>query len=166
MRVLVTAASKHGATNGISESIAKTLEANGVETTFERPAEVESLNGFDAVVLGSSVYGGRWMDSAKEFAHRFAGDLERKPLWLFSSGPLGDPPKPDEIPADGSAIAERTFAREHKVFAGKLDKSKLGFGEKAIMVAVRAPEGDFRDWKAIRQWAVEIADALFAMQRV
>jgi menaquinone-dependent protoporphyrinogen oxidase len=166
MRVLVTTASKHGATNGISATIARTLEAKGLETTSEKPATVESLSGFDAVVLGSAVYTGRWMDDAKEFVERFGNELESKPLWLFSSGPIGDPPKPDEIPADGVKMAERTFARDHRVFAGKLDKSKLGLGEKAIVAAFRSPEGDFRDWEAIRAWAIEIADELHTMHRV
>jgi menaquinone-dependent protoporphyrinogen oxidase len=48
------------------------------------------------------------------------------------------------------------------VFSGRLDKSSLGFAEKAVMVAVRASEGDFRDWEAIREWAREIAAALQA----
>jgi len=30
------------------------------------------------------------------------------------------------------------------VFAGKPDKGKLGFAEKAIVLALRAPKGDFR----------------------
>jgi menaquinone-dependent protoporphyrinogen oxidase len=49
---------------------------------------------------------------------------------------------------------------EHRIFAGKIDKAKLGFGERAIMTAVRAPEGDFRDWDEIASWADTIADAL------
>jgi hypothetical protein len=36
-----------------------------------------------------------------------------------------------------------TKARGHRLFAGKIDKSKLGFGERALMVALRVREGDF-----------------------
>lgn len=46
------------------------------------------------------------------------------------------------------------------MFAGRIDKSKLDFSEKAMVVAFRAPEGDFRDWDEIESWAGEIADAL------
>ena len=38
-------------------------------------------------------------------------------------------------------------------------KSELGFGEKAIVLALRAPEGDFRDWDEIRGWAAEVAES-------
>jgi menaquinone-dependent protoporphyrinogen oxidase len=46
------------------------------------------------------------------------------------------------------------------VFSAKIDKTKLSFGEKAMVVAVRAPVGDFRDWNEIESWATEIADRL------
>jgi menaquinone-dependent protoporphyrinogen oxidase len=84
-----------------------------------------------------------------------------RPLaWLFSRGPIGDPPKPDEDPVDIAEVMQVTAAREHRLFAGKIDKSKLSFGEKAIVVALRVPEGDFRDWDEIDAWAADIATAL------
>jgi hypothetical protein len=45
------------------------------------------------------------------------------------------------------------------------DKRSLGFGEKAIVLALRAPEGDFRDWQEIREWAVSILGVLSAGTR-
>ena len=32
------------------------------------------------------------------------------------------------------------------MFPGRLEKKRLSFGERAIVLALRAPEGDFRDW--------------------
>ncbi len=86
--------------------------------------------------------------------------MATRPVWLFSSGPIGDPPKPEEDPVDVAGILRATKAREHRVFAGKLVKKQLSFGEKAMVLAFRAPEGDFRDWEEIKGWAVGIADAL------
>jgi menaquinone-dependent protoporphyrinogen oxidase len=166
MRVLVSAASKHGATAGIAEEIGRTLrealEASGEEAVVDvRPAgDVISVGGYDAVVLGSAVYAGHWLESARELARDYADALAERPVWLFSSGPIGDPPKPEEDPVDVAPILESTGARGHRVFAGKLDRRTLGFAERAIMLALRAPEGDFRDWEAIRAWAREIAAAL------
>jgi menaquinone-dependent protoporphyrinogen oxidase len=82
--------------------------------------------------------------------------------WLFSSGPIGEPPKPTEDPVDVAAIQAATRARDHRVFAGKLVRKQLSFGEKAMVVAFRAPDGDFRDWAEISGWASQIADALQA----
>ena len=52
-----------------------------------------------------------------------------------------------------AGIVELVAPVEHRIFAGKIDKSELGFGERAIMIAVRAPDGDFRDWDEIAAWA-------------
>jgi menaquinone-dependent protoporphyrinogen oxidase len=46
------------------------------------------------------------------------------------------------------------------VFSGKIDKSELSFPEKAVLMAVRAPEGDFREWDEIEAWAGDIARTL------
>ena len=161
-KVLVAVASKHGSTAEIGREIAGTLEKQGLEVTDLKPEEVESPGGFDAFVLGSAVYAGHWMKEAKELVERLEPQLSRKPVWLFSSGPIGDPPKPDEDPVDVAEIIERTASRAHRVFAGKLVKKGLSFGEKAIVLAFRAPEGDYRDWDEIRSWAEEIARDLEA----
>lgn len=56
-------------------------------------------------------------------------------------------------------------AKEHRVFAGKLHKSRLSFPERVVVLAFRATDGDFRNWDAIATWALEIADALVAADR-
>jgi menaquinone-dependent protoporphyrinogen oxidase len=165
MNILVTVASKHGATGEIGEGIAAALRACGLSIETQAPDTVTSLDRFDAVILGSAVYAGRWMDSATHFAERFATELADREVWLFSSGPLGDPPTPKEEPQATLALAARLGARGHRSFAGRLDPDQLGFFERTITRAVKAPPGDFRDWEAIRAWADEIATAL-ADQRV
>lgn len=160
MKVLVTAASKHGATAEIAEGIGQLLRSEGLEVTVVPPERAGGVEEFDAVILGSAVYAGHWMSEAKEFvdAHREA--LQARPVWLFSSGPVGDPPKPEEPPVDVAAIVEATNAREHAIFNGRIERSRLGFAEKAIVVALRVPDGDFRDWPRVRAWATEVAAAL------
>jgi menaquinone-dependent protoporphyrinogen oxidase len=158
--VLVAAGSKHGATTEIAQRVADTLRARGLDVTMTSPESVRTVDGYDAVVLGSAVYAGRWLDDAKALADRLGAADPVPAVWLFSSGPVGDPPKPEEDPVDVSDIIHATSAREHRVFAGRIDKSTLSFGERAIMMAVRAREGDYRDWDEITAWAGGIADAL------
>ena len=160
MRVLVTAATKYGATTEIARVIGEVLDEHGLEPTVLPPERVEEVDGYDAVVLGSAVYAGHWLKPAKELVERHAGGLAGRPVWLFSSGPVGDPPKPEEDPVDVADLVATTNACEHRVFAGKLVRKQLNFPERAIVSALRVPEGDFRDWTEIRQWAAGIADAL------
>ncbi len=162
MKVLVSAASRHGATAEIARAIGETLTEAGLETVVLPPDAVTTLDGYDAVVLGSGIYVGHWLDTAKNLVERHSAALAARPVWLFSSGPIGEPPKPEEEPADLAEIVEATHARDHRLFAGKVDKAVLGLGERVILKAVRAPEGDFRPWADVREWARGIATALSA----
>jgi menaquinone-dependent protoporphyrinogen oxidase len=163
MRILVTAASRHGSTREIAAAIAEALVQRGHEAEA-CPIKGAAPEGYDAVVLGSAVYTGRWLKPARAFAERHAAELAARPVWLFSSGPLGPPEHlvPEGEAVDVAALMETTRARGHRVFAGRLHKPDLGFGERAMVAAVHAPEGDFRDWAAIDAWAGEIAAVLGA----
>ena len=162
MRVLVAAATRYGATDEIAQVIGEVLGEHGLEATVVQPEQVEGVDGYDAVVVGSAVYAGHWVKPARELVERLGSELAERPVWLFSSGPVGDPPKPEEDPVDVADLLAATGAREHRVFAGKLVRKQLSFPERAIVSALRIPEGDFRDWTEIRQWAAGIADAMAA----
>ena len=160
MKVLVSASSRHGATTEIARTIGDTLEEAGLEAAVLPPDAVTTLDGYGAAVLGSGIYLGRWMDTAKHLVERHADGLANLPVWLFSSGPIGEAPRSDEDPADLPEMMEATHARAHRLFAGKIDRAVLGLGEKVILTAVRSPEGDFRPWEDVRDWARGIAAEL------
>ena len=158
MTVLVTTAGRHGSTAEIAAEIADTLTSRGIKVVVADPQDVAEVTGYDAVILGSAIYAGHWLGPARELAGRMSAGLVDRPVWLFSSGPIGD--EPVENPAEASELMSRAGAREHQIFGGKLDKKTLGFGERAILLAVHVPEGEHRDWAAIRRWAQQIADEL------
>ncbi|MFA9271142.1 flavodoxin domain-containing protein [Svornostia abyssi] len=161
MRVLVTAASKHGSTEEIGQAIVEELDRRGIVADFLVPEAVRSVDGFDAVVVGSAVYAGHWLKPARDLIDRIGPDLRDRAVWLFSSGPVGEPePKPDGDPADVDDLIETVGAREHVVFPGRIKREELGFAERAIVRALRVPDGDFRDWVAIDAWAGSIAAVL------
>jgi menaquinone-dependent protoporphyrinogen oxidase len=163
MHVLIATASRHGATDEIGEAIAASLREDGVDVTSSRVEDAHDVGQFDAVVIGSAVYMGKWLKAAQTFVAAHADELATLPVWLFSSGPLGDPGKPDDDHAvDIAGMIESLGARDHRIFRGKLDPAGLGFGERTVTRMVRAASGDYRDWDAIRSWADSIASSLLA----
>jgi menaquinone-dependent protoporphyrinogen oxidase len=160
MRVLVAVGSRHGTTTEIANQLAAELRFHGLDVDVQDAGRVQELDGCDAVVVGSAVYMGRWVPAARTFVERFYHQLADLPVWIFSSGPLGDPPVPDVLPQGHREIVESLTVRGDHVFAGRLDPAQLSFGERLITKAVHAPAGDFRDGAAVKAWAKAIATEL------
>ena len=112
------------------------------------PQEVTALEGYEAVVLGSAVYAGRWLEAARAFADRHAAELATRLVWLFSSGPAGDPLKPQDEAPEALKLADRLRARGHRTFA------------RTPGAEPRAPDGDFRDREDVMAWSGEIVAEL------
>jgi menaquinone-dependent protoporphyrinogen oxidase len=174
MSILITYATKYGATRGIAERIAQRMTTAGQHAEARPIKEVNEPGSYDAYAIGSAAYMGSWLNEAAEFVPRNQATLITKPTWLFRSGPLGTEKK-DARGQDILASAEpKEFAefkeliqpRGTQVFFGALDINKLGFFDRLVTktpVARSAnlfPEGDFRDWDAIEAWAEAIAHEL------
>ncbi len=170
-KVLVAYATKHHSTAEIAEAIASELRADGLETDV---AEVSAAtaDGYDAIVLGSAVYTGRWRKEAVSFLKLHRDQLARVPFWIFSSGPL--PHTVDEDSADNSRwlepqkvldLARALGMRGHTVIGGRVPIDPHGWIEKSMLK--NTPEGlrDARDWDQIRQWAAGIATELTSTRR-
>lgn len=174
MNVLVTYATRHGATGGIADRIAATLGGAGHSAMSAPVDDVRSLEGYDAVVLGGAAYMFHWLKPAVKFARKHANELKTLPLWLFSSGPLGT----DQVDSEGNDVRAGARPKEfdelvqllqprgEQVFFGAYDPEAepIGFGERIVRAMPAAkealPSGDFRDWEAIDAWALEIAEVL------
>ena len=168
MRVLIVHASQFGATKGIAERITQVLGRHGLIAELYPVTELATLALVDAVVIGSAVHAGHWLDDATRFVYRHQDELKAMPVWLFSSGPIGDravkavPSDPKEVGAFRVLLAPRGVA----VFAGAYDRetadfSHMGLGEK--LAGRLMPEGDWRDWDAIDRWADGIATSLLGV---
>ncbi len=174
MSVLVAYASKHGSTQGIAERIAERLLAAGLDAEAQPVDAVRDPAAYDAVVIGAATYMFHWMKEATAFVRRNRALLATRPVWLFSSGPLGTEAtdkegqdlrvvsEPREVPELRAAI----HARDHRVFFGAFNPrmKPVGLTERLalMMPAARAafPNGDFRDWAEIEAWADGIAQEL------
>jgi len=164
--ILVTYASKYGATKEIAEKIGEVLRKAGLQVDVLPVKGLRDLTPYRAVILGSALYIGKWQKEAVEFLKANEKILADRPVWLFSSGPTGegDPVELIEgarMPAALQPVADRIHHRDIAVFHGYINPDKVNFIEKwAIKSIVKKPFGDFRDWDMIVTWATTIANAM------
>lgn len=160
-KILVVYSSKHRSTAEIATFIGNTLLFNGFIADVCDVEDVKSVTDYDAVILGSAVYMGRWLKSAVNFLRQNQLTLAERPMWIFSTGPTGKG-NPAELlegfllPDNAREFTKVIQPRHVMLFHGKLDFDELGFGERMIVKAVDAPVGDFRDWDMIRVWTNRI----------
>ncbi len=165
MRVLVAYATKSGATAGIAEAIGEELGRMGLTAEVRSVDEVPGVQGYDAVILGSAVYIGKWRREALKFGKRHAADLQHRAVWLFESGPTDTTADEGKaVPVKHAAeLAEEIGARQHVVFGGKFGPEQVGsFTRSMIAKSEKSPYGDFRNFDRIRAWARSIGAALQA----
>jgi menaquinone-dependent protoporphyrinogen oxidase len=158
VKVLVASASRHGATDELARMLATTMAEQEIVVEFRRMDEVDTVFPYDALVLGSAVYMGRWTPEARGFLEQHEGGILTRPTWLFSSGPIGD--QAGAEPFDADELVRTTGAREHHLFGGRLLMSSLGFRERAFARLLHVPAGDHREWAAAATWATAIARTL------
>lgn len=153
MKILIAVASRHGGTHGIATRLASELRRLGHDVDLHDIDGTEPGDDYDAYVVGSAVYADAWMKPGRRFLHDHLVQLRSRPLWLFSSGPLGAQMGGSEHPDEFGTLAG---AREHHVFGGRMFRKELGPMERVVAAAVHAPEGDFRDWHDVDVWADHI----------
>ena len=86
MVVLMGYASRHGSTRAIADRIAASLDEYGNLVEVHAIADAPDPGGYDAVVLGSGIYGGAWSQDAVRFVRRHVDALARRPVSMFSVG--------------------------------------------------------------------------------
>ena len=161
MKILLTSSSKHGSTDEVAAVIAERLRAAHIDVETKRPEDVDSVEEYDAFILGSAVYMTTWMPEAVDFTTRFHDVLRARPVWAFSVGLSGLPKGKVSDPTRIGPVLLAIDPEDHVTFAGCFDPSKLSLRERSIAKLGGATEGDYRDWDEVRQWADAIATSLY-----
>lgn len=164
--ILVVYGTKTGCTQGIAEQIGTTLAEAGAQVDVKPVGEAPDPAGYDAVVVGSGVRAGSWHSSVKSWVSSNAGILQRIPTAFFTAclTMAAEPEKADEVRAYTDALIEETDVRPVALglFAGMNEPKRFSLPERLIMKAMKAPQGDFRDFDAVAKWAREVSGKLVA----
>ena len=175
MKILIAYASRHGGTQGIAERIGAVLSGRGLDAEVVPADRVRDASAYDAFVIGSGAYMGHWLKDATGFVNANRTVLSDRPVWLFSSGPIGT----DTVDKAGRDVRDAAIPKEFadlraslqpqgdRVFFGAFDPDAkpVGLAERFMSILPASardamPRGDFRDWADIEAWANGIADEL------
>jgi menaquinone-dependent protoporphyrinogen oxidase len=166
-KVLVTYASKYGSTGGVADAIGKELCSKDVATDVVLIKNASNVGSYQGVVIGSAIYMGKWMSEAVDFVKKNKDKLRQMPVAYFLvCMTLSQPTEKNRAEVMSYMDPILKAVPEIKpvgigTFAGALDYKNLSWLNKKILKSKGTPEGDFRDWNAIRTWAREPVYAKF-----
>ena len=122
MAVLVTAASKHGATVEIANVIARKLNEHGASAELVDIEDMSELDCYEAVVIGSGIYLGNWLKEARRVIDPMRPSSPSDRPGCSPAAPIvGDPPvayNPNALPR-GRAARSRSLCRREGGAAGR-----------------------------------------------
>ena len=168
-RILVAYATRAGSTAEVADAIGKNLAQKGAMVDVQHLKNVQTLNGYQAVVLGSAIRRGAILPELTAFVKTYKDELGKIPTAYFivcmiaredteknrkTADSYIDPLRAEVVPVDAG------------IFAGKLDYSKLSFIETIIIkYIIGTPEDDLRDWQKINDWAENLSPKLLNINK-
>ena len=165
-RLLIAYGSRCGSTGGVAEAIGQVLSMAGAAVDVRLVKDVNDLRPYQGVIVGSAIRMGKWLPEAVEFVKTQQDTLSRVPVAYFA---VCLTMKEDTVENRRKALGfldpvHKQFPQVKPVdiglFAGAVDYRKLSLAYSLILKVKGAPEGDFRNWEAIRTWAAGVRPAL------
>ncbi len=164
MKVLVAYATKAGSTAEVAAEIGRAMASKGgCQVDVHPVGQLKGIDGYDAVIIGSAIRAGKWLPEATKFVERHRDALSQIPVACFLVClTLSEDTEENRrtVAAYPDPVREVVRPVEVGFFAGVMDHSKLPFILRLMMKAMKTPQGDFRDWKAITSWADNICPLL------
>lgn len=161
-KILIAYASRAGSTTEVAERIGETLKGLGFEVEVKNVKEVTTISHYDGIIIGSAVRMFKLLPETMKFANRFRKEIQNKPVAYFivCLTMQEDTEKSrDQAKKYIKPLLEIKEPISVGLFGGKMDYSKLSFMWR-ILFKGKIPEGDFRDWKAITDWTISLAETL------
>lgn len=177
-KVLVTYDSKLGSTAEVAAFMGRVLAEQGAWVAVNPLSEVDDLDAYDSVIIGSAIRYDRWLPDATAFVKRHKKTLSDQPVsFFFICLTLAKSTPAAILKAEGYAEKLRSLTPEVKPvavggFAGVLQFARTPWPARlalrVLSIASGVKEGDYRDWEAIRSWTLSQLepDGLFSKEDV
>ena len=163
--ILVCFATRYGSTKEIAGIIGEELRNAGYQVTVFPISEVTDPGIYDAIIIGSPLYMGKWLAEARDFVSRFKHQLQERPVAVFSVGYSLKERTKENLQNVDTALDSSIKILISPVFvgyfAGMVNPDIMSFADKAIISLSGALPGDYRDPSEVRRWARELPAFLF-----
>jgi menaquinone-dependent protoporphyrinogen oxidase len=83
---LIVYATKRGGTAAIAQRLGTALTQHGIDVDVRHVDDVERIDGYDVVIVGSPIVDGRWRPEAVSFLRGHRRALKSRLVWLFHAG--------------------------------------------------------------------------------
>ena len=174
-KALVAYASDCGSTGEVAEAIGQVLCDSGMAVDVRLVESVKDLSSYQTAVIGSPVHAGKWLPEAVKFMEKNQKVLSQMSVAYFLTC-LTLYKSNDQTHSKARSYLDPVLDMFPQVkpvdmglFAGVLDYSKLSFITgmivKSKMKKKEVPEGDHRNWDAIRSWAKGLSSNLQVLRK-
>jgi menaquinone-dependent protoporphyrinogen oxidase len=171
MKILIGFASAHGSTRQIADFIGRVLRAYNVDVTVAALSNIDDASGYDAVILGSPIHAGMWLQDMSLAFERLMPQIVGKAHLFITCIRVMEENGREVCLQDylyHPTLKQAAIPLEAVgVFAGKLEVSTLSWNERWLLAsnydgteASKHAYHDYRDWAAIASWTTAIAARL------
>jgi menaquinone-dependent protoporphyrinogen oxidase len=155
-KILIAYASKCGSTGEVAAAIGRALAQNGARVDVRPLKQIVDLASYQTLFIGSAIRVAKWLPEASKFVSDQRAILERVPLAYFTvCMTLSEDTPANRAKAAGFTDPVRGVLAPaaEGFFAGRVDPQRLSIIESTMLRMKSVPEGDFRDWEKISEWA-------------
>lgn len=130
MQALVVYGSSHGGTEALAGMVADALERRHIHSDLRPAWPPADVPGFDLVIVGGALRGGRWHRAASRFVRSRRRELSEVPVYFFTTARLDRSCRlPDPtIPTAVSGLMDSVDAAGHAFFGECLNRPAVHRG--------------------------------------